>query len=458
MMAMPTSLRGDAERVWQAAIGAVDPQRLLATASADLLGPLPSGRIVVVGAGKAAAGMAAGVEALLARCGFPANRLSGLVSVPEGSAAVLRAIEIRETRPAGVNLPTSRVVTATALMLGSLGRLGPDDLAVALVTGGGSALLSAPRDGITLDDKIAVARFLSSRGAAIGELNTVRRASSAVKAGGLARACTAGRLVVLVLSDVIGDPLDLIASGPCMPTPPDPWAALEILDRFGAIAAGIAPRLVDCLRRDLAATRPPEPASPSGPTWVTPTGCHVAHSIVANNDTAVDAAAAAARALGYVTEIRHAASGVSALDGRAETVGLRLAAEGMALASRTAADGRPRAVIEGGEATVVIPDDHGQGGRNQQTVLAAGMSAAATWPTGLLVASLGTDGEDGPTDAAGASADAAVARALAADPQGSEQALARCDALPLLERAGGLVRTGPTGTNVADVRIILARP
>lgn len=458
MMAMPTSLRDDAERVWRAAIGAVDPRRLLATASADVLGPLPSGRIVVVGAGKAAAGMAAGVETLLTRNGFPADRLTGMVSVPEGSAAVLRAIEARETRPAGINLPTPRVVTATALMLDSLGRLGPDDLAVALVTGGGSALLAAPRDGITLDDKIAVARFLSSRGAGIGELNTVRRASSAVKAGGLARACAAGRLMVLVLSDVIGDPLDLIASGPCMPSPADPRAALDILDRFGAVTAGIAPRLVDRLRRDLAAARPPEPARPTGPVWVTPAGCHVAHRIVANNDTAVDAAAAAARALGYVTEIRHAAPGVSALEGRAETVGLRLAAEGMALWSRTAADGRPRAVIEGGEATVVIPDQHGQGGRNQQTILAAVSSAAATWPPGLLVASLGTDGEDGPTDAAGASADASVALALATDRPGMEQALADCDALPILERAGGLVRTGPTGTNVADVRIILTRP
>jgi glycerate-2-kinase len=456
-MATPNSLRADAERIWQAAIGAVDPQALLAVAPADLLGPLPAGRIVVVGAGKAAAGMAAGVEARLAAAGFPPERLSGLVSVPEESGRNLASIEVRQTRPAGINLPTPRVVTATAAMMESLGRLGPDDLAVALVSGGGSALLAAPREGLTLDDKIAVTRFLSGAGADIGSLNTVRRATSAVKAGGLARACTAGRLVVLVLSDVIGDPLDLIASGPCMPTPAEPEVALALLERFGVLAAGVAPRIVERLKRDLATAHAPQRSAPAGPNWQTAAGCQVSHRIVGNNDTAVDAAAAAARALGYDTLVRHARPGTPAPLNHAEAIGLRLAAEGSELAAQAARDGRPRAVIEGGEATVVIPADHGLGGRNQQTVLAA-ISAAASWPPGLLVASLGTDGEDGPTDAAGASADTTVSQTLGADRATMERALARRDALPILERAGGLVRTGPTGTNVADVRIMLARP
>ena len=457
MMAAPSSLRADAEQIWRAAIGAVAPQRLLAVAPADLLESPPAGRIVVVGAGKAAAALAAGLEARLAAAGFPPERLSGLVSVPEGCGRNLSSIEVRETRPPGVNLPTPRVVTATAAMMKSLGCLGPDDLAVALVTGGGSALLAAPRDGLTLDDKIAVTRFLSGAGADIGSLNTVRRATSAVKAGGLARSCTAGRLVALVLSDVIGDPLDLIASGPCMPTPADPEVALALLERFGASAAGVAPRIVERLKRDLATGRSPQPSAPAGPTWQTPAGCQVSHRIVGNNDTAVDAAAAAARSLGYDTFIRHATPDTPASLNHAEAIGRRLAAEGRELAAEAARDGRPRAVIEGGEATVVIPADHGLGGRNQQTVLAA-VSAAANWPAGLLVASLGTDGEDGPTDAAGAAADAAVAGTLRADRPALERALARCDALPILERAGGLVRTGPTGTNVADVRIMLARP
>jgi len=457
MMATPNSLRADAERIWQAAIGAVDPQALLGVAPADLLGPLPAGRIVVVGAGKAAAGMAAGVEERLAAAGFPPERLSGLVSVPEESGRNLASIEVRQTRPAGINLPTPRVVTATAAMIKSLGRLGPDDLAVALVSGGGSALLAAPRDGLTLDDKIAITRFLSAAGAGISALNTVRRATSAVKAGGLARACTAGRLVVLVLSDVIGDPLDLIASGPCMPTPAEPEVALDLLEACGAIAAGVAPRLVARLRRDRDQTKGAAPAARSAPDWQTAAGCRVSHRIVGNNATAVEAAAAAARALGYDTLVRHASADTPAALNHAEAIGLRLAVEGSELAARATRDGRPRAVIEGGEATVVIPADHGLGGRNQQTVLAA-VAAAANWPAGLLVASVGTDGEDGPTDAAGGVADATVARTLGADRAALARALARCDALPALERAAGLVRTGPTGTNVADVRIILARP
>lgn len=458
MMATRHGLRADAERIWQEAIGAVDPQRLLALAPADLLGPPPAGRIVVVGAGKAAAAMAAGLEERLAAAGFPPERLSGLVSVPEGCGRKLGAIEVRETRPAGVNLPTPRVVAATASMMKSLGRLGPDDVAVALLSGGGSALLAAPRDGLTLDDKIAVTRFLSGAGADIGALNTVRRGVSAVKAGGMARACTAGRLVVVVLSDVIGDPLDLIASGPCMPTAADPRAALDILERFGAIAAGIAPRLVDGLRHDAAAA-PSVPLSfAAGPNWQTAAGCRVSHRIVGNNDTAVEAAAAAARALGYDTLVRHAVADTPAPLGHAEAIGRRLAAEGLDLAALAARDGHARAVIEGGEATVVIPADHGVGGRNQQTVLAAVSATTVDWPAGLLIASLGTDGEDGPTDAAGALADATVVRSLAADKPALERALARCDSLPILERAGGLVRTGPTGTNVADVRIVLARP
>ncbi len=465
MMADHTSLRADAERIWLAAIAGVDPQRLLAGAHDDLLGSLPAGRIVVVGAGKAAAGMAAGVEAALRHRGFPRDRLSGLVSVPEGCGETSSVIEVRHTRPAGANLPTPRVVKATEEMLAMLGRLGPDDLGLALVTGGGSALLAAPRDGIELDDKIAIARFLAARGAGIAALNTVRRAASAVKAGGLARACRAGRLAVLVLSDVIGDPLDLIASGPCMPSPADPQAALDVLDRYGAITAGIAPGLVKLLHDDLAFPTGMAMGGDSHPTWTTPSGCLVSHRIVGNNDTAVDAAATAARALGYEVDLRHADPATPHSLCRAEDVGRRLAADGALLAARSARDHRPRAIIEGGEATVMIPDDHGTGGRNQQTALSAAVigpehqpRSGADWPAGMLIASIGTDGEDGPTDAAGGVVDADVARRLTADPAAVRTALARCDALPALTHAGGLVRTGPTGTNVADVRIVLVRP
>jgi len=184
----------------------------------------------------------------------------------------------------------------------------------------------------------------------------------------------------------------------------------------------------------------------------------VEHVLLGTNATAVEAAAQAAERLGYEVMIRPAAPGTSE---PAEHVGRRLAREGLALVEATRADGRPRAIIEGGEAVVQLPADHGRGGRNQQTVAAAladRLVSGTVWPPGLLVASLGTDGEDGPTAAAGGLADAGVADRTQALGLDVASAVARCDALPLLEATGGLVVTGPTGTNVADVRIVLARP
>jgi len=453
---MTAPLRADAAHVTEAAIAAVRPETLLPRRLAWRGGELlldgrpfstpvrPTGRIAVVGGGKAAAGMAAALETLLE------SGALGLVSVPEGCGRMLERIEVRETRPAAANLPTGAVVEATRAMRGLLESLGPADLAVVVVTGGGSALLEEPAAGVELADVIAVTRFLSAAGADIRELNVVRQAVSLVKAGGLARACTAGRLVAVVLSDVIGDPLDLIASGPCMPVGPAPDAALAILRRHAAVE--VAPRVTRHLERTVAVAAP---AAPDG-AWTTPAGCRVSHVLVGSNATAVDAAAGAARDRGYDVTTRHAAAVIESAD----DVGRRLATEAAGLVAAARRDGRPRAVIEGGEAVVTLPRDHGTGGRNQQTVLAAFEAwrrEAGAWPAGLLIASVGTDGEDGPTNAAGGFADAEVATRLAANPD-LPRAIARCDAGPALAAAGGLVVTGPTGTNVADVRIVLARP
>ena len=409
-------MRTVAEAIWSAAISAVLPERLVARrVSLDDLSLAAVDRIAVVGAGKAAGGMSAGIAELLGAEERARHRVSGLVSVPVGCGRSVAGIEVRETRPAGANLPTPAVVQATQEMLAAVSALGPRDLAIALITGGGSALLAAPQAGVSLAEKIAVTQRLSAAGADIATLNAARRKLSLVKGGGLARACAAGRLLVVVLSDVIGNDLDVIASGPCMP---------------------------------------PAPTLPAG-AWTTPTGCAVRHVIVGDNATAVEAAAAAARQAGY-----EVVPGVVGPELSAEATGRQLAAAAVALLAATRRDGQPRALIAGGEATVTVPADHGVGGRNQQTVLVAIDAVLATtgaWPEGLLVASIGTDGEDGPTDAAGAVADAAVVAAIGAHRLDVPRALARCDAYPLLQLAGGLIRTGPTGTNVADVRIVLAR-
>ena len=427
-------MRDDAEAIWTAAIQAVQPERLAAQRLSlagdgrllqdrQPLVPLLQldgvDRIVVVGAGKAAAGMAAAMERLLGPERLAQHRVTGLVSVPAGCGRRLSAIEVRETRPAKANLPTPAVVQATREIMTTVSQLGPHDLAIALITGGGSALLAAPREGISLDEKIAITRQLSESGADIATLNATRRGLSLVKGGGLAKACTAGNLLVLVLSDVIGDDLDVIASGPCMP---------------------------------------PEPSTPPG-AWTTPGGCHVRHVIVGDNGTAVAAAAASARQAGY-TIVQSVADG-GQQEASAEAVGARLAIDAVELMAAARRDGRPRALIVGGEATVTVPADHGLGGRNQQTVLAAidaMQQTGAAWPAGLLIASVGTDGEDGPTDAAGGWADEAVVAEIARCDLDVPRAIARCNAYPLLAAAGGLIRTGPTGTNVADIRIVLARP
>lgn len=455
MMGPHDTPRNDARRAWSAAIAAVDPPGLVRALPDGVLAPGPRGRVIVVGGGKAAAGMAAGVAA---RLGSGDSRgWSGIVSVPEGCGRQVPGIVVRETRPAAINLPTGAVVEATEAMLALVAGACPEDLVVALVSGGGSALLAAPRPGVPLGEKIAVAAFLSAAGASIGDINCVRRAASRVKAGGLARASRAGRMTVLVISDVIGDRLDIVASGPCMPSPPDASAALEVLGRFGAIAAGTAPRLVDLLERDLSAPHVLQPAPPAGGDWTTPGGCAVSHLLLANNDTAVDAAAAALGSLGYDVAARHAR--VDHPDAGAEEAGRRLFADAVALSARAGRERRALAIVEGGEATVRVPGDHGRGGRNLHTILASLAAAADSgrWPEGAVVASVGTDGEDGPTDAAGAFADGEVALA-AADREALRHALARCDALPVMERAGGVIRTGPTGTNVADLRMVLARP
>ena len=411
-------------------------------------------RIVVVGGGKAAAGFAAGLEELLGPKRLAQHQVVGLVSVPEGCSLPLRQIEVRETRPSGANLPTTAVIAATGEMLAMLSQLGPDDLAIVLITGGGSALLEAPVEGISLELLTRMTQQLATAGADITTINTVRRVASRVKGGGLATACTAGRLLAVVLSDVIGDDLGTIASGPCLPTAIDVDGLVALLTRFDITATDR--ELLLRAATHASGHRPPPAPDRSG-YWTTPAGCRVGHLLLGSNATAVEAAVTAAEACGYQVV---SADTVTTAE-TADDVGGRLARRGRKLMAASRQDGQPRAIVEGGEATVVVPTDHGRGGRNQQTVLAAAADILATgedWPTSLLLASFGTDGEDGPTSAAGGFIDSPVATRLSRQSMTLKRAIDRCDAHPLLAAAGGLIETGPTGTNVADVRLVLVRP
>ncbi|MDR7417157.1 MAG: glycerate kinase [Armatimonadota bacterium] len=391
-------------------------------------------RILVVGFGKASAAMAQAVEEVLG------DRISGgLVVTKEGHALPLRRLEVVE---AGHPLPDARGEDAARRVLRLARQADVRDLLLCLVSGGGSALLPLPAPGLTLEDKGRTTDLLLRGGATIGELNTVRKHLSAVKGGWLAKAAHPATVVVLVLSDVLGDRLDAIASGPFAPDPTTYRDALEILERYGLLD-----EVPTAVRRHLergGAGEVPETPKPGDPAFE-----RVHTVIVGNVARAAEAAAAQALALGYHTSIL-----TTYLEGEAREVGRVVAA--MALEERRAARPLPlpACLVLGGETTVTVRG-MGKGGRNQELALSAALALEGV--RGVLVVSFATDGTDGPTDAAGGVVDGATvfrARACGRDPR---QHLARNDAYPCLDAVGGLLRTGPTGTNVNDLVLVLIR-
>lgn len=476
-------LRTDALRIWRAGVDAVRAERLIAEwieadAQALRIGDERISfdqidRLCVVGAGKASGAMAAAIEAALGPEMAEHKRLHGWVNVPadcvpaDSAKTPLGRIVLHAGRPPGVNEPTPEAALGAERILELVASLDSRDLCIAVITGGGSALLPAPAPGITLADKLEVTRYLSGAGANIVQLNTVRKHLSRIKGGKLARACNAGRMIVLVISDVPGDPLDVIASGPTVPDRTTADDALAVLDAFAAREAGLPPRVFDFLeakaceprreRREAAACD----SVPAGGDradgddqahccdWTTPAGCRVTHLIVANNARAVDAAGAEAERLGY----QHAMISSTSPEGAAEEVGRHLAQMALRMRSQPG----PNCLISGGEPVVSLVDRaiRGLGGRNQQAALAAVEALSADGATRIVVLSGGTDGEDGPTDAAGAVCDAAVlarAKQLQLDPR---DYLRRNDAYTFFRLTDGLIRTGPTHTNVCDLRVVL---
>ena len=448
-------LRDDALQIWQAGVEAVRSPRLVGQnlrvdgpilrVGPDAI-PLESIRhIAVVGAGKAGAGMAEAVERALGPELMEEKQLAGWLNVPADCVRPLQRIHLHAARPAGVNEPMPEGVAGAQMILQLVESLGPADLCLCLISGGGSALMPAPVPAITLADKLAVTRYLSAAGANIEQLNTVRKQLSRIKGGGLLRACRAGRMVTLIISDVLGDPLDVIASGPTVPDSSTPQAAIEILNRFDAPAAGISSAVFDHLRR--AAASSPRPPAGEGPGVRV---CRATNTVIGNNRTAVEAAAGEAERLGYAVT----AESADRSEGPAEEVGRRLAERARAMRGGP----RPACLISGGEPVVKLVDAsrRGLGGRNQQVVLAAHVALADDGAGGIALLSGGTDGEDGPTDAAGAVMDAGVltaARRAGLDPAAY---LARNDAYHFFAALEALIRTGPTHTNVCDLRVVLA--
>jgi hydroxypyruvate reductase len=444
-----TSLRSDVQTIWHAGLDAVRSDRLV-RAAVQLDGnflviddePLDLrrvDRIAVVGAGKAGAAMAAEFEAILGERLMAEKQLTGFVNVPDDCVRKLARIHLHGARPPGWNEPTAAGVTGAAEILKIIGALGPRDLCLCLISGGGSALMPAPAVGITLEDKVAVTRHLSSAGANIAELNTVRKHLSRVKGGGLARHCRAGRLISVIISDVLGDPLDVIASGPTVPDTSTPADALSILQRFRSREAGISQRVFDHLKRMQREAQPESQAT-----------CQIHNVVIGNNAMAVDAAGLAAERLGY----SHAMVAATRLEGPVEDIGRHLAQVAIQMRGTSG----PNCLISGGEGTVTLApaEIRGRGGRNQQLVLAALIELLAGGDArGITILSGGTDGEDGPTDAAGAWLDPDLIAKIRSGGLDPLDHLTRNDAYHFFARLGTLLKTGPTHTNVCDLRVIL---
>lgn len=427
----PLNLRAAARDIFDAALGAADVRPLVLRALDGV--DLPArGRLVVLGVGKASAAMAAAVEERLG-----ARVAEGVVVVKDGHLAATRRIVLLE---AGHPVPDERGAAAARRIRARAEAAGPEDLVLFLVSGGGSALTPAPAPPITLAEKQALTRLLLAAGATIRELNAVRKHCSLLKGGQLARAAAPARVHALLLSDVIGDPLDVIASGPTAPDPTTFADALAILDRFelrGRVPGAVRARLEAGARGEVAETPKPDD----------PLFARVTNAIIGNNQLVVDAAAARARGLGFVPHVL-----TRALAGEARLVARDLVATGRGVAAGRGPVPAPACLIAGGETTVTVSGP-GRGGRCQELALAAAIEIANEPDLAVLAA--GTDGSDGPTDAAGAIVDGgSIARARARGLEARVHLEAN-DSHGLLGPIGDLVVTGPTGTNLLDLYLVL---
>jgi glycerate 2-kinase len=387
-------------------------------------------RIRVVGAGKAGAAMAAAIERILG-----ARIEGGVVNVKSGHVAKLRRIKLNESAhpvPDEAGLRGTREIADIAC------GAGPGDLLICLISGGASALLVLPPDGVSLGDKQRVTELLLECGAEIHEMNTVRKHLSLIKGGRMARMAAPATVIALILSDVIGDDLEAIGSGPTAPDPTTFADAMAVIERY-RLGGRIPLAVRGHLEAGLAGTIEETPKQVGG----------VQNVIVGSNALAIDAAAAESKKRGYRTLVL-----ATTVEGETRDVARMHAAiaKEVALAGRPV---RPPACILSGGETIVTLRGKGTGGRNQEFALAAALDIAGL--KDVVVLSCGTDGTDGPTDAAGAIAGGdTVARALR---QGldARKSLGENDSYHFFEPLNDLIKTGPTGTNVMDVHVMLVR-
>jgi glycerate 2-kinase len=416
------SMRSHARSIFEAALRAADPaaavERYLERRNLSRFH-----HIYVIGAGKAGASMAKAAERILGK-----RITAGLINVKYGHLAKLRRIELNEC---GHPVPDAHGVDGSARIAGLATGAQKDDLVLCLISGGASALLPLPAAGISLDEKQAVTRLLLACGANIHEINAVRKHISRIKGGQLARLASPATVEALLLSDVIGDDLDVIGSGPTAPDSSTFARVAGIFEKYGIrekLPAAVRHRVEAGIRGEV-----PETPKPDDPLF-----SHVRNVVVGSNRLALDAAARRARELGYRPLVL-----ASGIEGETREIARMHAA-----IARERPVKPPACIITGGETTVTLKGN-GLGGRNQEFVLAAAIDIAGLPET--VIFSAGTDGTDGPTDAAGAIADGDTLRRK----PDARDFLDRNDSYHYFEALDDLVITGPTHTNVMDVRLIL---
>ena len=394
-------------------------------------------RVVVVGAGKATARMAMAIEDVIG------NRISdGLVIVKQGHTALLRTIKQAE---ASHPVPNEAGVEGTKRVLEIVKAVDEKALVICLLSGGASALLVAPVNGVTLADKQEVTALLLKAGASIGELNAVRKHLSAVKGGRFAKAACPAQIVTMILSDVIGDKLDVIASGPTTRDSTTFADAVAVIGKYG-LKEKMPPRVMAFLARGMGGQEPE--TVKSGDSCL-----HKTRNVIIGGITqALFAAKEKARQLGFAPEVV-----TGELQGEARDAA-RFLAQTALRARDLARPGERRCLLSGGETTVTVKGT-GRGGRNQELALAFALEIDGM--DGVALLSAGTDGTDGPTDAAGAVVDGSTvqrARSFGVHPEtylGNNDSYAFFNKLDALTGERHHLITGPTGTNVMDLQILL---
>ena len=417
----PLEPRALLRSLFDAAVASADPALRVPPA----LPEPPRGRTLVVGAGKASAAMASAVD------GCWDGNLSGLVVTRYGHAVPAGRIEIVE---AAHPVPDAAGERAARRILDLVAGLGPDDLVLCLISGGGSALLSAPLPGLTLPDKQAINRSLLRSGASIAEMNCVRRHLSATKGGRLGAACHPARVVTLLISDVPGDDPAVIASGPTVPDATTCGDALAIVARYGIALPAAARAILESGKGETVKPGDPRLARPD-------------IRMIATPQMALDAAAARAVEAGLAAHILG-----DAIEGEARDVGTVMAGIARQVARRGQPVRPPCVLLSGGETTVTLRGD-GRGGRNVEFLL--GLAAALDGEPGVHALAADTDGVDGAEEIAGAYLAPDTIRRAEAGGRSLADSLARNDGHGFFGALGDAVVTGPTLTNVNDFRAIL---